>query len=207
MSLTCKLTNGGQTSSIWPLPRRQYSFSLITPGPGTRLLGAISIAQSSPKSFRLANGQMFTLPWLAFPAKKKKNPNKGHVLSIPLPPALLPDQNLAVFLWLCMGSCASLPEGTVKLNFSLSGADLSLSSLSHLYKLRPRHKTVLNFHLFLSHPGFLPSPQHMCIQTRIPSRGGRISGWLGVTATQSRITLSNILQMGKYSKGLKGFLL
>lgn len=52
-----------QTSSIQP-PRRQYSSTLLIPGPGGRQLGTILVAQSPPKLFQLANPVYPALPYI-----------------------------------------------------------------------------------------------------------------------------------------------
>lgn len=133
-----------QSRALPPLspihPRRQYSSAVIMPGPGVRQLGTAPIAQSSLKLFRRATSALFTLSCFTFPSE---TPIKALASNYCLLLLLLLDQNLIFFLWPCVGVPCLLFLGDlwVILSFSLNDIDLSVSSLNHLYKLRPRHRT------------------------------------------------------------------
>lgn len=152
MLLTCKLTSEKSHNLYVAIhPWRQYSTALIIPAPGIRQLETTLIVQSSSKSFRLANHQLLSLRCLAFPIG---TPIK--VMASAFPSLLL------CFLikawhsswgptWWAVPLLSKETVRNIKVFFQwhwvipLNGSDLSLSSLSHLYKVRLRHKTALHF--------------------------------------------------------------
>ena len=111
-----------------------------------RLSGIIQTSQSSAV-------------YLVLSYPYRRNPNKGCGLYWPLfpPPPhsplllLSPDQTWCFTTWPWVAWCDPLPLGVVSNKTSFKGIDLSVLSLSHLYKLRPGCKSS-------AQNIFLPSP-------------------------------------------------
>lgn len=112
-----------------------------------------SVPQSSPELLKLASLSCF--PVLS--RLSCRTPNTGRGLHFPFTPASASWLNLVILHVAFHGMECPLLLGTVNNKTPFTGINLSVSSLSHLYQLRPRHKSFTpNSFLFSSSPSSSP---------------------------------------------------
>lgn len=169
-------------ADISPVIQSLYAEPVIFPAlnqPRTRYLVRTPLPPTPLELFKLANPILYTLPIL-YTCLTQPVETSVKAMAYAFPQDTFQDSamHLCLLTDIAASPCDSvwhamslISKRTVTLNFSFNGTDLSVSSLSHLYKLRPKHKSIKknyapdNHHLqsaenlFLKHFNFSFSPK------------------------------------------------